>query len=289
MEEELILNKDLDDYLHYLEYNRNYSNNTIINYKEDILDYLDFLNNIELNYLDVKYSDLHYLLEYYHQKELNSTSIRRKISSLKGFYKYLARNEKIDSNPFNYVSLPKKEKRLPKFLNHSELIEMLESVKTDTFWGLRNRLIVELLFATGVRVSELVNIKVNDINSDQSIKIKGKGNKERIVFYNDVCDKYLNQYLKELKKYSNCDNLIINNNGDSMHTETIRLILDDIIKNTSINKRVTPHVLRHTFATELLNNGCDLITVQELLGHSSISTTGIYTHSSKERIREVYY
>ncbi len=281
-------NKNLIDYLEYLKYNRNYSDYTIINYENDINEYLLFLKEIDLDYLDIKYQDLHYLLEYYYNKKLSNTSIRRKISSLKGFYKYLVRNELINNNPFNYVSLPKKEKKLPKFLNHNELIEMFNSVDISTIEGLRNRLIIEILFATGVRVSELVNIKLEDLdNSEKTIKIKGKGNKERIVFYNDICQKLIKDYLNKRKSSSNY--LIVNNQGDQISTEMIRIIIDDIIKQTNINKKISPHVLRHTFATELLNNGCDLITVQELLGHSSISTTGIYTHISKEHVKEVYY
>ena len=283
-----INNKDLTEYINYLRVNRNYSDYTLVNYENDIKEFFLFLNSEGLDYLDITYQDLRGLLEEYKNKKYKSTSIRRKISSLKGFYKYLVRNNKININPFIYVTLPKKEKKLPKFLNTNEMDELFIPVDFDDFLRIRNRLIIELLYATGIRVSELVNIKLNDI-TDDSIKILGKGDKERIVFFNDVCKKYLDKYLIKRNEISKCDYLIINHNGKNITTRMIRIIINDLIKQTSIMKHVSPHVIRHTFATHLLNNGCDLLTVQELLGHSSISTTGIYTHVSTEHIREVYY
>lgn len=285
---EEIKNKDLTDYLEYLRVNRNYSYYTILNYESDIIEYFVFLNREGLDYLDINYQDLRGLLEQYQTNKYKSTSIRRKISSLKGFYKYLVRNGKININPFIYVTLPKKEKKLPKFLNINEMDELFIPVDFNDFLSIRNRLIIELLYATGIRVSELVSIKLNDI-SDDSIRITGKGDKERIVFFNDVCKKYLDKYLIKRNEISKSDYLIINHNGKNITTRMIRIIINDLIKKTSIMKHVSPHVIRHTFATHLLNNGCDLLTVQELLGHSSISTTGIYTHVSSEHIREVYY
>ena len=145
-----------------------------------------------------------------------------------------------------------------------------------------------LFISCGLRISELVSLNVTDIYNDH-LRVLGKGNKERIVFFNDVCKKYLDKYLIKRNEISKCDYLIINHNGKNITTRMIRIIINDLIKQTSIMKHVSPHVIRHTFATHLLNNGCDLLTVQELLGHSSISTTGIYTHVSTEHIREVYY
>ena len=287
----LIKNKDLDDYLDYLKYNRNYSDNTIISYREDILEYLLYLNREYLNYRDIEYSDLRGLLDYYEKNNNKPTSIRRKISSLKGFYKYLVREKVIRKNPFMFFNLPKKNNKLPVFLNYNELIELFDSIDISTNLGLRDRLIVELLYATGVRVSELVNIKLNDIDyNDLSIKVMGKGNKERIVFYNPICREILEKYLKIRDEFIPKSNyLILNFRGEQITTRGISLILDKIIKNTSIIKNIHPHVLRHTFATHLLNNGCDLLTVQELLGHASISTTGIYTHVVEDNVINEYY
>jgi len=282
--------EDLKKYLEYLKYSKNYSDNTILNYKDDIDEYLSFLEREYLSLYDIKYSDIRFLLDYYNELHLKSISIRRKISSIKGFYKYLGRINKVNDNPFSYVTLPKKEKKLPQFLHYNEMIEIFDSIDITNFLGLRNRLIMELLYASGIRVSELVNIKLNDIDlNNKSISVIGKGRKMRIVFFNDICKKYLDMYLNESKNIRKDDYLIINHYGNKITTRGIRLIMDNIIRETSIKKNVHPHTLRHTFATHLLNNGCDLLTVQELLGHSSISTTGIYTHVTTDHVMDVYY
>ncbi len=283
-------NDDLTKYLEYLEFNRNYSQNTIFNYEEDINEYLLFLERECLNLYDIKYSDIRFLLDYYQSLHLSSGSVRRKISSLKGFYKYLCRMGKTIDNPFSYVTLPKKEKKLPQFLNYNELLEIFDCIDISDIWGLRNRLIMELLYATGIRVSELVNIHLSDIDlGNRSIKVIGKGDKMRIVFFNEICLKYLKRYIEDSEILRKSDYLIINYHGKGITTRGIRLIINHIIQKTSIIKNIHPHTLRHTFATHLLNNGCDLLTVQELLGHSSISTTGIYTHVSTDHIKDVYY
>lgn len=283
-------NDDLENYLKYLEFNKNYSENTIISYRDDIIEYLNYLNREGLSLYDVKYSDIRFLLSYYDSMHLKSLSVRRKISSLKGFYKYLCRNNKTDDNPFSYVTLPKKEKKLPQYLNYNEVIEIFDTIDTSNILGLRNRLIMELLYATGIRVSELVNIKILDIDiNNRSIVVTGKGDKSRIVFFNEITRELIEKYIKESKEIRKSNYLILNNNGKNITTRGIRLIMDKVIKETSIIKNVHPHILRHTFATHLLNNGCDLLTVQELLGHASISTTGIYTHVTGEHIKDVYY
>lgn len=283
-------NVDVENYLKYLRYNKNYSDNTIISYENDIMEYLEYLKKDNISLYDVKYSDIRFLLEFYDEQKLKNYSIRRKISSLKGFYKYLVRCGKAMDNPFSYVTLPKCEKKLPQYLNYNEVIEIFNVIDTSTVFGLRNRLIMELLYATGVRVSELVNIKIDNIDiNNRSIDVTGKGNKERIVFFNDIAKVILEKYLKESLSVRKSDYLIINNHGKKITTRGIQIIINKIIKETSIIKHIHPHILRHTFATHLLNNGCDLLTVQELLGHESISTTGIYTHVTKEHIKDVYY
>lgn len=283
-------NVDLENYLKYLKYNKNYSENTIISYEEDIIEYLNYLERECLSLYDVKYSDIRFLLEYYNSLKLKNVSIRRKISSLKGFYKYLCREGKTLDNPFSYVTLPKKEKKLPQYLNYNEMIEIFDVIDTSDILGLRNRLIMELMYATGIRVSELVNIKINDIDiNNRSVVVTGKGDKTRIVFFNEVTKKILKKYLSKSSEIRKEDYLIINQHGKGITTRGIRQIMDKIIHETSIVKHVHPHIIRHTFATHLLNNGCDLLTVQELLGHSSISTTGIYTHVTTEHIKDVYY
>ena len=282
----------VEEYLNYLEYNKNYSPKTIENYRLDLSDYFAFLSKECLDYKEVEYEDLMGLFDHFEKLNLSSKTIRRHISSLKGFYKYLNRKNIISVNPFDYVILPKKEIKLPKYLSYDELLEIFHNLEIKNEYDLRDRLILELMYATGVRVSELVHIKLTDISfSNQSIEVMGKGSKERIVYYNNVCKKILEQYKDVYDKLNKkkIDYLLFNQKGDPLTTAGVSYILNNVIKKVSFQKHITPHMLRHSFATHLLNNGCDLLTVQELLGHSSISTTGIYTHVTLDHMKEVYY
>ena len=284
--------KIVEEYLNYLQYNKNYSLKTIENYRLDLNDYFSYLESECLNYKDVQYEDLMGLFDHFEKMKLSSYSIRRHISSLKGFYNYLNHQGIAFINPFDSVVLPKKESKLPRYLSYDELLDIFHNLEIKTNYDLRDRLILELLYATGVRVSELINIKLEDItDSNQSIIVFGKGSKERIVYYNDVCKNILDKYLKiypELNK-NNQEYLFLNQKGNQLTTAGVSYIINQVIKKISFKKHITPHMLRHSFATHLLNNGCDLLTVQELLGHSSISTTGIYTHVTLDHIKDVYY
>lgn len=283
---------DIKKYLDYLKYNKNYSDKTILNYELDLIDYFNFLKLEGLDYKEIKYEDLRYLFNHFEKQKLSNKTIRRHISSLKGFYKYLVSLNILNENPFIYVTLPKKELKLPRYLTYDELIEILDNLELETNYDYRDKLIIELMYATGVRVSELTNIKLSDIDLyNQSIKVMGKGSKERIVYYNDVVKKLLDKYLKIYNSLNkkNSSYLILNYQGEKITTAGISYIINQIIKKISFQKHLTPHMLRHSFATHLLNNGCDLLTVQELLGHSSISTTGIYTHVTLDHIKDVYY
>ena len=283
--------KKVEEYLEYLKYNKNYSEKTILNYQLDLIDYFNYLNQECLDYQEVEYDDLMGLFEHFEKLNLSSKSIRRHISSLRGFYKYLVLKKIVLDNPFTYVVLPKKETKLPRYLTYDELLEIFHHMEVKTNYDLRNRLILELMYATGVRVSELVNIKISDIDfSNQSILVLGKGSKERIVYYNNVVKKLLEDYLKIYKSFKAKENfLFLNMRGEPLTTTGIRYIINQVLKKISFQKHITPHMLRHSFATHLLNNGCDLLTVQELLGHESISTTGIYTHVTLDHIKDVYY
>ena len=234
--------------------------------------------------------DIRSYLEELNKQNEKPTSIRRKISTLKSFYKYLYKNNYIDKKdyPLNKTVYPKVEKRLPKFIYYNDLLEILDESTRDKD-GIRDRLIIEMLYATGVRVSELVNIKYNDIDfNNRRIRVCGKGNKERIVYYGeyaeDVLKEYMNTHIKNDNGY-----VFINSKGGQLTTRGVRYIIDNIMNRLSVKVHVTPHVLRHTFATDMLNNGCDIKVVQELLGHASLQTTEVYTHVTNERLKEVYY
>lgn len=283
--------KYLSEYLEYLKYQKNYSDETIHSYSIDIEEFLDYINSECINICEVGYDVVKAWLINLDEKKNKSTTISRKISSLRGFYKYLINNKVIDSNPFSLVSLPKKERHLPRFFYYNELEEMFQVPKLNTALGQRDRLLLEMLYATGVRVSELVNIKVSDINGEE-IKVLGKGNKERIVEFGDYAEYILELYLNEGYKSLNVkksEYLFLNNRGGKLTTRGVRYILDNIINKTTIDKKISPHMLRHTFATHLLNEGCDLLTVQELLGHESLTATSIYTHITNDRLKEVYF
>lgn len=285
---------NLEKYLEFLTYQKAYSNYTVKNYKNDIVEFLNHCNKEQLNYLNVTYQDTRFYLMYL-KKECNdsNSTIDRKLSSLRGFYKYLAINHLIDNNVFLLLNGPKKEKKLPRYFEYNELEELFNIPNISTSKGQRDSLILEMLYATGVRVGELVNIKVSDINrSSRQIVILGKGNKERLVTYGDYCHDVLNLYLENgrvLLNKNNSDYLFINHLGDRITERGIRYILNGLIKKTSIKKNISPHMIRHSFATHLLNEGCDLLTVQKLLGHESISATQVYTHVSTDRLKEVYY
>ena len=287
-------NKYLISYLEYLKYQKNYSDHTILSYGNDIEEFLEYVNRESLNFKNIEYSDLRFYLMYLkEEKNDNNSSIDRKLSALRGFYKYLANEGVVKSNAFSLVNGPKKEKKLPRYFEYNELEELFNVPDISTSLGQRDLLLLELLYATGVRVGELTNIKIKDIDlSSKSILILGKGNKERIVTYGDYCEEILKRYLNDgylLLNIRNSDYLFLNKNGGELTERGVRYILDQIIKQTSINKNISPHMIRHSFATHLLNEGCELTTVQKLLGHESIKATQIYTHVTTDRLREVYY
>jgi integrase/recombinase XerC len=286
--------KIVNDYLEYLKYQKNYSEHTIKNYSNDIEEYLEYIDSENLNFKDIRYSDVRFYLMYLKDtKKDSNSSIDRKLSSLRGFYKYIANQGIVKTNVFSLVNGPKKSKKLPRYFEYNELEEMFNVPDKTTSIGQRDLLILEMLYATGVRVSELVNIKVSDIDlGRRNILILGKGNKERYVTYGEYCEEALNNYLNNGYIHLNLkrsDYLFLNNNGGVLTDRGVRYLLDKIIKQTSINKSISPHMIRHSFATHLLNNGCDLLTVQKLLGHESIKATQIYTHVTTDRLKEVYY
>ena len=286
------MEKEINNFIEYLKYQRNYSDFTCNNYKKDLNEYNSFVLSNKINYKNMDYNDAKEYVIYLNKKNDAKSTISRKLSSLRTFYKYLVLNNKVESNPFLLVSSPKKEKRIPKFINYNNMEEILNVPNIKTKEGQRERVILEVLYASGVRVSELVNIKLKDIDfSNKNILIFGKGSKERLVSFGDYALEY-NLYLKEgrnlLLDGVKSDYLIVGKKSEKLTTRRVEQIIDDIIKRTSIKLNITPHMFRHTFATHLLDNGCDLLVVQELLGHASLSSTEIYTHVSNEHLREVY-
>lgn len=284
--------KYIDKYLEYLEKIKKYSDKTTESYKNDLIEYNEFLGNNFTTILKVDKEIVNKYLKYLYERELNKNSICRKLSSVRGLYNYLVREEIIDSNIFMSISNPKKEVYLPKFLSDKEMDKIFEVSTDNNSIEERDKLIIELLYATGLRVSELVNIKIKDIDmNNKTIKVLGKGSKERIVLYNnhtkDALSKYLSNGYHELNKKNN-NYLILNKNGDKLSDRYVRNIINKLVRKAGLNIKISPHTIRHTFATDMLEEGADLVTVKELLGHESLNTTSIYTHITNEQIKKTY-
>lgn len=286
--------QDVDLFLEYLEYQKHYSHYTVDNYKKDIDDYFSYLAKENISYLKIEYSDVRLYLMYLKDiKKQKSSTILRHLSSIRGFYRYLCSQKKVSSNVFSLISGPKQEKKLPRYFEYNELEELFEISDLTIPTGQRDRLILEILYATGIRVGELVQIKQEDVKIEkQQILIHGKGNKERIVNYGEYAKEILNLYLedgyrklnKQQSKY-----LFLNQQGRMLTTRGVSYLLEKMMKKTSIQKNISPHMLRHTFATHLLNEGCDILSVKELLGHESLSSTQVYTHVTTEQLKEIYH
>lgn len=282
--------KDIESFIKYLEVIKRYSEHTIKNYYNDIMEFKLYIKKDNMR--SITYNDVQLFLGYMYNKKLNRSSISRKLSSLRSFYNYLLKENLVEENFFKEISNPRKDLKLPNFVKDNDLKIMLEVPNKDTPLGQRNALILEMLYSTGVRISELINIKITDINmSEKTIRILGKGSKDRMVIYGSYCDNLLNLYLKNGRRNllkNTTDYLFLNKNGTRLSDRYIRQMINDVIKLTSLKIHVSPHTLRHTFATDMLNNGADLVSVKELLGHESINTTSIYTHVTDEKLREVY-
>ena len=281
-----------NSFIDYLSNNKRYSLNTVNSYKRDLDNYYCYIEAKKINYKKISKDEVRLYLKYLDQLNYNKNSISRILSALRHFYSYLVNEDVINDNIFKLIRNPKKDKKLPNFLQGDEFEKIVDCIDLDNNLGIRNRLICEMLYATGLRVSELSNIKLNDIDyGNKEIRVIGKGSKERIVLFGDYCLEYLNKYnniRNELLNNKKSEYLLLNNNGTKLSTRGIEDIINKCVNDASLKHHISPHVLRHTFATDMLNNGADLKSVQELLGHSSLSTTQIYTHVTNERLRKVY-
>ena len=273
---------DVHDFLNYLKYEKGFSDYTIKNYEIDLRNFYNFADKKPLDIELIR----NYLRKLYEDKYSNR-SISRKVSSLKSYFKYLESEGIIKDNFMRLISNPKVEKTLPNYLNYEDLEQLLAFPDRSNKYGLRDALILEMLYSSGIRVSELSNIKLNDINfKERKILILGKGNKERYVYYGSKCAELIDKYLK--LDHGNSPYLLIGKRSDKLNEREIRKIVTETAKKAGISIHVTPHTLRHTYATHMLNDGADLKSVGDLLGHESLSTTQIYTHVSNERLRQVY-
>lgn len=292
-EAELIL---VDKFLDFLSVEKNCSQMTLVNYQKDIAAFQAFIDKKipDAGWEDITYLDVRAYLAELNEKNYARRTIARRISALRSFYKFLVRENKLEASPLNKVHSPKLEKKLPVFLDQIEITELLEQPGVDPL-GKRDAAILELLYATGCRVSELVGLSLERIDlNNRFVLVLGKGNKERLIPIGQTCCKTIKSYLPERKslmeKYhaQSHEKLFVNNRGGALTDRSVRRILEKYINQLAISKNVSPHTIRHTFATHLLENGADLRAVQELLGHANLSTTQIYTHVSSEHITAAY-
>lgn len=277
---------NLKEYENYLKFEKNYSMNTINSYLSDIKEYQEFKKGDILS--STKEDILAYLKTI---KNLESTTISHKISSLKSFFKYYQKREKIKVNPLANIKSPKIAKKLPTYLTLEEVSKLLD-VEIKSPYDARNKAILELLYSSGIRISELCNMQTSNYNSYECIiRLIGKGSKERIIPLGDyaisVLEDYINNYRPKINK-KNINSIFINNRGDAISRQFIFKVIKKERLKKGIRKNVSPHTLRHTFATHLLQNGADLRIIQELLGHENISTTQIYTHVSNQELKNDY-
>ncbi|KQR70642.1 tyrosine-type recombinase/integrase [Pedobacter sp. Leaf176] len=285
----------LNSFLTYLSHEKRYSPHTITSYQADISQFQDFISNtFQLDFFEIKHTHIRSFMVELMENKSSENTISRKISALRSFYHFLSRAEKIANNPMQLIKSPKVPKRLPVFVENQKLDKLLDSEVffDDSFNSKRDHIVIELLFGTGIRLAELIGLKNTDVDFySNSIKVLGKRNKERIIPVNKQLINQLNDYI-DLKKTQNLDNnlpyLIVTNTGARAYPKLIYRIVNSYLSLVSTHDKRSPHVLRHSYATSLLNAGADLNAIKELLGHASLAATQVYTHNSIERLKTIY-
>ncbi len=284
--------KDVQAFLEYLKYERNYSENTILGYQNELQKYYQYLEEKKIHPFKITKEEIWNYLEYLDNLKYTSASIARHITALRSYYSFLKEEGCIVTNIFKTVHNPKTKRKLPDTLNYEEIMTLLNFQNETTPRDFLCRCMFELLYATGMRVSELVNIKLNDIDmKEKTIRTLGKGSKERIVLFGDYAKEALKDYLAVRNifvKEKESDYLFLNTLGRKMSRSSAEQMVSARVKKVALQHHISPHTLRHTFATHLLLNGADIRTVQELLGHEKLNTTQIYTHLSNEYLRQEY-
>ena len=279
----------INKFMNYLKIEKNASGHTVLNYSVDLKDFASFLGSSSVE--SVNYLFLRKYLAHMKEKNYSKRTVARKLASLRSFFKFLYREGYIKTNPSSGISTPKLDKKLPIFLDTDEVSKLIEAPDEKDLSGLRDRALMETLYSTGIRVSELVGMNLSEIDFISGvIKVFGKGKKERLAPIGDKALRAIRNYLDKrgIGKLNDKKAVFLNKDGGRLTDRSVRRIIEKYIKRTSLREGVSPHTLRHSFATHLLNRGADLRSVQELLGHMNLSTTQIYTHVTTQRLKEVY-
>ncbi len=280
----------------FLRFERGYADFTINSYITDLFQFFDYIDNNEIkNISDVKKNEIRGFLESLYKEGISNKTLRRKLSCLRTFFKYLRRENIVTGNPTYAIPLPRFHKKLPKFLSINQIFDAIDKIEVKSPLDLRNKAILELFYLTGMRLRELVNLDVEDVYFyDMTVKVKGKGSKERIIPIGFSGKNILQQYLSvrdellKKKKNSNEEALFLSKSGKRISPRDVQRIVEKLLIKFIGGEKISPHILRHTFATHLLNEGADLRAVKDLLGHESLSTTQIYSHISVESLKNIY-
>lgn len=279
----------IEKFTNYMDVEKNYSGHTLRCYRTDLLELAAFLGNKELK--DVSHVDIRRFMAELKGRNASRRTVIRKLAAIRSFFKFLFKEKLTGVNPADSVFTPKMERRLPEFLDKEKMVELLRAPKDEGTFGVRDRAILEVLYSTGMRVSELVGIDMPHVDLIAGIvKVRGKGKKERLTILGKEAEKALRGYIERRKLLAKDAEgaLFVNKNGKRLSDRGVRRLVDKYVRQCSIEKKISPHSLRHSFATHLLDNGADLRSVQELLGHKNLSTTQIYTHLGTRKIQEMY-
>ena len=290
------MRNEIGDFLDYLTYERNVSINTIVAYRDDLESFVEFLGNdyftLGRDQLDFKRVDnltIRAYLAHLARRKLARSSVARQLSALRSFFRYLMRESLVDANPARAVATPKREKHLPSVMQPADIALLLEQPDLATPLGLRDRAFLELMYASGLRISELVGIDIDDIElRARLVKVRGKGGKERIVPFGSKAQEAIRACLPARHAAADENALFVNYRGDRITTRSVRRLFDKYVRGAALRAGISPHTMRHSFATHLLNAGADLRAIQELLGHASLSTTQKYTHLNDWELLKVY-
>ncbi|WP_153122748.1 site-specific tyrosine recombinase XerD [Peribacillus tepidiphilus] len=284
------------DFIHFLTVEKGLAKNTIVSYQRDLNSYMNYLLAVEgvKDWNDVRRPNIMHFLGHLRQEGKSSRTLARHIASIRSFHQFLLREKTTEQDPSIHIETPQPERTLPKVLSMEEVEALLDAPKSSDAFGLRDRAMLELLYATGMRVSELINLDISDVHANMGfVRCVGKGNKERIIPIGKTALHAVEDYLQKgrgklVSKKNRTDSLFLNHHGGRLTRQGFWKILKRLAQEANIQKELTPHTLRHSFATHLLMNGADLRSVQEMLGHADISTTQIYTHVTNVRLKDVY-
>ncbi|PJZ45072.1 site-specific tyrosine recombinase XerD [Leptospira brenneri] len=286
-------NQLLQTFQEYLSVEKGLSDNSIYSYGYDLNKFAIFLEKEHINFLEVKANDIMRFLEEERERKISAKTLAREVVAIRQFYKYLRDEKRLDSNPTEKIETPEVARTIPDYLTQTEIDELFRNIKEDNLYELRDKCIFELLYSSGLRISEACNLKMTDIDMENmTIMVEGKGGRQRLVPFGEksleILKRYLTESRTEILKKRTCEFVFVSKKGSYINRKSVWRLLNHYIKRTKIKKKVTPHTLRHSFATHLLENHADLKSVQELLGHIDISTTQIYTHMANKTLKEVH-